>query len=760
MRLLRDPDADVAVRTVQLQAGRLAGRGYSAAVNARERARIQRARLPDRLEPLRSTLSLVRPRRGLIIALVVLIAVGLALDAAVRRFGPGLADALGIDAWLRDTFTRPDEDTLRNLLAAAAAGTATILGLVLSISLIVWQTTAERYRSSPVILFLLREPLGAAVVRLLALGFAYSLWVLALLEVAGQPAYVSAGMAMVLSTVAVLSLIEYRERALLGYQPRSIATSLCGEIAGQQAMAARRGAGRSVADFGRRVVADDLRILDDLIGRLLEDDDAADVASCIAELGRALARHLQIKPRLDPESLFFERHSQRLPARGLPIEESIVAEGLMDPTSLRPDHVWVIRRVLAIAQRVVDSDLFTDSDVAEAVFRLWAQALQLGWHLEDEDAVALSLDAVERAASDPRIVADADLAEHVTTIAWLVVNAVGGGVDTTAETIVASEPWRNEPVGRFPWRAQEDARRLGSRVRREIAIVGRVVSPTWAMVASVDAERAPRLREQRRLLVARAVALCRGVLVAAAEEASIATPRAAKMTLRVWLRMVHHGLEPPDFADVVGPLMRAVGLSRDEELEGLRVDAGRVARVFAEGGHLEAAYGALDVVAHAGLVARARENDDRRRTVFFFDTAFTAALLYAWGEFYRRRDHLGPTSRYVQPPFANLDAMRAMLKRRGLWDLQLPRPAYHTWFQPLVHAVHDLPDRVARRRGLGFETEKDHPSKLIAGAGRGLRFGADDCLRALVEATVAQRDAQVARLAGVLRTIADARERG
>jgi uncharacterized membrane protein len=76
---------------------------------------------------------------------------------------------------LRSTFTRPSAETLRIVLAAAAGGTATILGLVLSISLISWQATADRYRSTSIVAFLLRERLGSAVMRLLALGFAYSL---------------------------------------------------------------------------------------------------------------------------------------------------------------------------------------------------------------------------------------------------------------------------------------------------------------------------------------------------------------------------------------------------------------------------------------------------------------------------------------------------------------------------------------------------------------------------------------------------------
>jgi len=122
---------------------------------------------------------------------------------------------LGVDHWVRANFSKPSPETLRNLLAASAGGTATILGLVVSISLIAWQTTAERYRSSSIVAFLLREGMGSAVVRLLAVALAYSLWLLALLEVFHFRPYGSAAFAVVLSTLAVLSLLSYRQLGLL-----------------------------------------------------------------------------------------------------------------------------------------------------------------------------------------------------------------------------------------------------------------------------------------------------------------------------------------------------------------------------------------------------------------------------------------------------------------------------------------------------------------------------------------------------------------
>ena len=165
---------DLPENAVVLKIGRFTGRAYLSGVTMRERLRIARARIPDRVEPTRNTVALVKLQRGLIVYLIVLVVAGLIVDDGLRRASEPVAGYLGVDQWVRANLSKPSPDTLRNVLAASAAGTATILGLVLSISLIAWQTTAERYRSSSIVAFLLRERMGSAVVRLLALAFIYS----------------------------------------------------------------------------------------------------------------------------------------------------------------------------------------------------------------------------------------------------------------------------------------------------------------------------------------------------------------------------------------------------------------------------------------------------------------------------------------------------------------------------------------------------------------------------------------------------------
>lgn len=377
-------DGGLPTRALALRTGRLAGRAYLAGVTGLERLRIARARLPDRIEPTRSAVALARSQRGFVTYLFVLVVAGLLVDEGARRAWKPVLGRVGAEHWVRANVSGPSPQTLRDVLAASAVGTATILGLVVSISLIAWQTTATRYHSSSIVGFLLRERMGSALVRLLALAFTYSLWLLTLLEVFHLRPYVSTGFALVLSTLAVVSLPSYRQLGLLGALPRSISRGLREEMVREFARAQRRGAGRSVEYYSRPVVAADLQIFDDLLRQLLDDGDLIDAAVSLEELEAALAAYLTVKSRFRSENLFFVQREERLGGAGYVIEERVSSQGLMDPMTTTPDHLWLERRALEVVDLVLASAALDNREVAKRVIRLWATALQLAWHREDQ----------------------------------------------------------------------------------------------------------------------------------------------------------------------------------------------------------------------------------------------------------------------------------------------------------------------------------------------------------------------------------------
>ena len=739
LRWPRTHHGELPESTFVLKTGRLVGRAYLSLENARERLRIGRARIPDQIEPARNAAALVSLQRGLVVWLAILVAAGLGADEGVRLAWGPVASHLGVDHWVRANLSKPSPETLRNLLAASAGGTATILGLVLSISLITWQTTAERYRSSSIVAFLLRERMGSAVVRLLALAFAYSLWLLALLEVFRFRPYGSTVFALVLSTLAVLSLLSYRQYGLLGSLPRSLARGLKDEMIREFGRAQRPHAGRSVENYSRQVVAADVQIFRDLLRRLMADEDIADVAACLAELTAASAVYVQAKRRFPPTSLFFAQRKERLGAAGYAIEEAVASQGLMDPTTTTPDHLWFEKAVLAAVDEVATPALLANPDVAERVIRLWGTAVQLAWYGEDPDVVELILGRIDAAAVRPEFRAEPGIAEEFSTLPWVMAELAGAGFTTTSASIVARRPWEGEKrLRNLPWKAQEDGRALASQIETEIFVTGAVVSPAEQQVQEVEAKRGPRLSEARDQLLERAIALCALQLRLAVAEQSASASVIARMSIRTLLRVVHHGLDLPQLGDMADSMRQPLVSASREHLEEVLAAAGRAARVLAERQAWSAAYDMLRVCEDAGLLIRLTSSDSQETIRPFFDGLITAAIVFGWGEYHQRGDHVRETGRYVQPPYANLDALIEASGQHQLGGL-FPNVVHFQWAKPLTIAVGDLPERAVFDDGaIGYDLETEHASPLFARSSV-LGIGPNDLLDALVEAAAAER---------------------
>jgi hypothetical protein len=721
----------------------------------KEHLRIQRARVPERMEPVQVSRGLLRRQLPFLVLLMTLIVLGLALDGLVRRYGSDAASWLGVEHRLRDTFSRPSDDTVRNLLAAASAGTAAILGLVISISLIVWQATADRYRSTSIVAFLLRERTGRTVVQLLALGFAYSLWVLALLEIFGADRpYVSAAIALVLTTVAIVSLLSYREDGLVGYLPARIADRLVTEIGVNLGRAQQEGAGRSVENHARRIAASDLQIYEDLLHHLSAHGDSDDIAYCLGSLSSLLNYHLRSKKRFARDSPFFERRTERITAPTAGIEEAIVGRGLMHLTQPVPDHLWLERRVLEVVAEAAKPHLGSP-EVADAAFKLWAEALQYAVAAEDPAAARLVFDEVRSLVDDPVVLDSASLSTQLLTFAWVTIEVTLGRGEVQAERIVDRQPWKESAKLRdLPWLAQEDARELGRRVSREVTVTGGVVTPTQVMVTEVRRWRERRRRDDDAALVDDAVALCRAHLKAATVSPAQPAAAAAAVTfIQVLSRLAHHRRSPGDMTGLAVQLVAAWIAADEEEANDLRQDTGRAARVFAEIEEWPAAIELLRASAVINSLVRGQETDAGRVTTLLFDGLYTVATVYGWAEFHRA-DQTRDLITILQMIVGDLDRLAELLER-GPLTLMLPTVTYHHWLQSLLNAAHDLPDRYVQDGGIGYDVQKDHPSDLFRDAD--LLFGPEKCLQHLVDRALAERNELRAKLVTVLNEIRLAR---
>lgn len=722
-----------------------------ALVHQRERLRIERSVLPDRVEPVRTIAALARGQSGLVWNLLGLIVIGLIGDAVVPQAIRSLEHGLGVGPW---HLGRPSSSTLQAVLAASAGATGTILGLVLSITLIVFQTTAERYGSVRIVSFLLREKGASAIVRLLALGFAYSLWTLFLLEVIrpGQLPYLSAAGALGLSTVGVLALISYRTRALLGYLPPSIAQALVTEMVGQVDRAARAGSGPSVERHAQRICDEDLQTFGDLLRKLIQEQDAHSVAAVVSSLSRYLSYYLRTKKAIRTDSLWWERESTRIAVPWMTIGESLASEGLMDLTTAQPNRSWLEGRILDHVSLVLASGLLTEGGVREAATEALQHNVQVAYYAQEFDAFFKILDSLKSLADRPEAGQYTELAERLAQTPWMTFELVANGPGFNPSRVVDAEPWRRDADSLHLFHVERKAAiELGLFIRRELGIAGTILTPRDRMIDQVRTRFAPELGALRERLVAEGYAWMHDRLKESVDNRRPVSGLLAKHALRSVLRAVHNGIEvrlPSDWSQL---LLRAYAASDDSLRGDLRNDAGRLARRLAEIENWPTCWIALQAAMALSVTAQTQAVLDSDQTAIAIDRFMTLASVHAWAELHSESEHVERLARYLDAPFQNLDALAELVGDSGfpLYVLRSPGSMrYHQWFQSLSSEADSLPDRFERHGGIGFDVGKEHPSSLFAESHMGVN--ADDCFEHLVRACIELRDRNRRRLAELI----------
>ena len=268
--------------------------------------------------------------------------------------------------------------------------------------------------------------------------------------------------------------------------------------------------------------------------------------------------------------------------------------------------------------------------VAKGLFAVWAMPLQVSWYQEDHQAVEILLGELKTLAARPAMRASPETAEPMMTVPWLLVEAAGNGLSTTARQILATKPWGGERrLRQLPWAAQKDARLLGQMITAEHEVAGRTVTPVAVIMAEIEQRRRPRLEEQQRLLCDHAIEYCEAQLTRLKPGDRGATV-IARMTVRTMLRITKHGLPLPRIEALASPLLAAIEGVDSADGEDLRADTARAARVFAAAGEWQAAYQMLRVTAVASVVTRTREgeSDPMRAIQITFDLAYLAACIY------------------------------------------------------------------------------------------------------------------------------------
>lgn len=740
--------------SAQIRLARILGRLYIAANGLLERIRIQRSVAPDRFEPGSVLVGLIRQQTGLVIWLVLLMAVGAASDSLAPRLVEYLRAWAPTKNWSLLHWPAPSEMIVQAVLGVSATATGTILGIVLSITLIVFQTTADRYRGGRIMPFLLRERVTSVVVQLLALGFAYSIWLLFIYRVVivGQLPYVSTTLALILSSAGILALVTYRAHALLGYLPSSITTELLQEIVKHLRRVQSDRSRPSVEQFANNVAEQDLSTLADLIWRLRTDQDAHGVERLVQTLDRFLEYYIRSKRLIPENSRWWTRRRVRSDSPFVRMTERLAAEGLMDPMSEEPDRVWLERQSMALVR---DADQMDSAEVRDATAKLLFRQLQFAFYGQETDTFLTILAELETIANDRISTSDRLSSEQWFQIPWLLIELVANGMGFNAARVVEAEPWHmRRKRSALPWVESQESKALGLKVRTEIAIAGHVVTPRGQMQLEVQRALDGVKRDLDAKLLRRSFDRLKEQLATAIQSNPKVAGIAAKQTLRALLRASHHGLSPEIPPDLPSLLAKAYISEVDATVRtDLREDSALLARQLAERKEWDACWTALQAAAFLEATAEQSESDDAVRLGLTFDILITLAHVHAWAEFYGQPD-LVHLSRYLDTPWRNLDALGNLVNKEAFSTTRLLSFAsgvkYHQWFQSLIQAVHALEPKYeyVGSHSLPIEVGKKHPSSLFS---RWYDFhGYDECLEHLVKSVLSLRDLERRRLAAAI----------
>ncbi len=721
-------------RGAQVALGRALGRGYLWFDRLREHFRIERSRLRDRFGGPRLAMALVRQQGRLLASVLTLIIAGFTADVVVTRYGHHLA-ALPGGHFLARRLNGPSPATVDSALTATATATGAVLGLVLTISLITFQTTATRYRSDRIVAFLVRERVGSVVVRLLAAGFLFSLWLLYLRDVVtGYPPYVSTVLAVAVATAGIGSLIGYRLHALLGLAPENVFLALEREVRRELSRLTRKRPGRSVEAHSRRTAESDLEIAKDMLRTLAAASDWRGSAAGVAMLGRVLDDYIRFKRTLPERSQWFRPMPVRLGSDAYAITLNFARLGRLPVTDVQPERDWFEREIYEAVDLVPAAGL-EEATLRNAVFILHGHVLQLAWAAQEWPVLDHAFASAEALATAPEVVGAASAG--FLELPWVAVHDVARGLSSSPEQIVANRPWRMDAPRRLPRSAREIADELGRKIRKEIALTGAVVTPEAAMIAELTPPWEQLAHEKQTHYLARSVTLATAHLHAVVEaQSATQAATAAETTLRILVLAYAEGARPlVDMTALQLDVAAAYQLAAASERLQLREEGVWVAlRTFAERGEVKLAVDLLkvacaidlfeqmavaersaDAATGVGPVGATTSSPDATVALRRFELLLHFSYVYGWAEYHQ----VSGVLELIDPLLVSLFPLEKLLPTLAespsvlTWSFRAG-VKHRTWFQPLLQAIHALPQVPVFEPGaIGYDLAREHPSPLI-----------------------------------------------
>jgi len=629
----------------------------------------------------------------------------------------------------------PSDTTIDGVLSVIIGVLGGVIALLIAISLLVVEVSADRY-TSRMIRYFLREHYGRITLHLMIVTLLLALWAAFLQQVLPFRPYLTVLSVVVLTSIAVVSLVTYRTHAVLGMMPTTAFNQLGSEARRLIAHASGSwtGHGRSVDKHLRERVDDDVRLIAHFAHLLVEGQrEEPEQASGIAALGGVLSTYIREKRKLSSGREWF-------PKRKVPIkpDDSLGARdiarpfrlfALGPPTREEPNEEWLEALTLReVRDLSLDGLARERPDCAVSAGVVLPGLMKIAW---DEQEQGVFQDIAETAAvllMSPEFrgsaAAVSSMVQGLLEVAFYVLE----DSEIELERVISQLSWQDEAeIVRLhqPRIAQDTLLDMHRKIAVELAAHGRRITPTEIILSEATCSAVEKVEAFRRAAYD-AVWLMFTELaleLASCDEPSMAPSLAHVLILtyrRPFVRergeLTSGKLE--DCLTLIEWLM-ATSADKPEAID----------EVFEE--IKEATFESVrrqDVSAFRSLLARYTDFALRRysaRTIDELDlllSSFAAIGGYALGVaelnqlpmlFEVAHEH------FLRSPYISrlVPWFRHFLDHQGEFHLEtMTRRTmeYHPRFADLVIAIADLPEvYVERPPALSYDVEHDHPSSFI-----------------------------------------------
>lgn len=322
----------------------------------KEHLKIYKYKFGEEISHQRIFWELIRNRWRSLFTLFTLVTICFLLDILFSR---SLVPFVARQPWydsLSNYIQFPSTQIIINLLNAIIQGVATVIGLLLSISLVVLELAANRYPHR-MVRFLIEEKVGTYIVDILVTTLLFSLWTLFLLQRGTIIPYVSILVCVLLTSLSIVFLFVYRKHSLYFFQPRQGFLMVSNDARKKIYVIFERGTklGRSVTAYLRNIVQERIILMQDFLNVLLDKKNPdPETAYGLVALSSILSLYIEGKRFISAQSEWF-------PQRGVPVYEKDYAFGLTQiheelalgaRTKQEPDIDWLDRQVLNVIDDV------------------------------------------------------------------------------------------------------------------------------------------------------------------------------------------------------------------------------------------------------------------------------------------------------------------------------------------------------------------------------------------------------------------------